>query len=74
MSFKVLIIGGVACGPKAASRLKRLRPDAEITIIEKGKIISYGACGLPYYVEGLFSDVSELNKTPVGVAENPRLF
>ena len=47
MSLKVLIIGGVACGPKAASRLKRLRPDADITVIEKGKMISYGACGLP---------------------------
>jgi NADPH-dependent 2,4-dienoyl-CoA reductase/sulfur reductase-like enzyme len=74
MSFKILIIGGVACGPKAASRLKRLRPDAEITIIEKGKIVSYGACGLPYYVEGLFSDVDELIKTPVGVPRTPAFF
>jgi len=74
MSFKVLIIGGVACGPKTASRLKRLRPDAAITIIEKGKIVSYGACGLPYYVEGLFSDVDELIKTPVGVPRTPAFF
>lgn len=74
MSFKILIIGAVACGPKTASRLKRLRPDAEITMIEKGNIISYGACGLPYYVEGLFSDVDELTKTPVGIARTPAFF
>jgi len=74
MSLKILIIGGVACGPKTASRLKRLRPDADITIIEKGKIVSYGACGLPYYVEGLFSDVDELIKTPVGVPRTPAFF
>ncbi|MEN6317531.1 MAG: FAD-dependent oxidoreductase [Syntrophaceae bacterium] len=74
MSFKVIIIGGVACGPKAASRLKRLRPDAEITIIEKGKTVSYGACGLPYYVEGVFSEIDELIKTPVGVPRTPAFF
>jgi NADPH-dependent 2,4-dienoyl-CoA reductase/sulfur reductase-like enzyme len=74
MSFKVLIIGGVACGPKTASMLKSLRPDAEITIIEKGRFVSYGACGLPYYVEGVFSDVDELIKTPVGVPRTPAFF
>ena len=42
---KIVIVGGVACGPKAASRLKRIMPDAEITMIEKGDVISYGACG-----------------------------
>ncbi|HUH65812.1 MAG TPA: FAD-dependent oxidoreductase [Syntrophales bacterium] len=74
MSFKVLVIGGVACGPKAAARLKRLRPDAEITVIEKGKMISYGACGMPYYVEGVFSDIEALIKTPVGVPRTPAFF
>ena len=74
MACKVLIIGGVACGPKAAARLKRLRPDAEITIIEKGPLVSYGACGLPYYVEGTFSDISALTQTPVGVPRTPAFF
>ncbi|HVO65114.1 MAG TPA: FAD-dependent oxidoreductase [Syntrophales bacterium] len=74
MSFKIIIIGGVACGPKAASRLKRLRPDADITIIEKGKMISYGACGLPYFVEGIFSEIDSLIKTPVGVPRTPAFF
>jgi NADPH-dependent 2,4-dienoyl-CoA reductase/sulfur reductase-like enzyme/rhodanese-related sulfurtransferase len=74
MSFKVIIIGGVACGPKAASRLKRLRPDAEVTIIERGNMVSYGACGLPYYVEGVFSEIDALIKTPVGVPRTPAFF
>jgi NADPH-dependent 2,4-dienoyl-CoA reductase/sulfur reductase-like enzyme/rhodanese-related sulfurtransferase len=71
---KTLIIGGVACGPKAAARLKRLNPEAEITMIEKGSLVSYGACGIPYYVEGVFSDVNELIQTPVGVARTPVFF
>ena len=72
--LKVLVVGGVACGPKVASRLKRLTPEAEITIIEKGELLSYGACGLPYFVEGLFSDIGQLVKTPAGVPRNPAFF
>ena len=74
MSMRVLIIGGVACGPKAASRLKRLRPDADITIIEKGHMVSYGACGIPFFVEGVFTELDELIKTPVGVPRTPAFF
>ncbi len=73
-ALRVLIIGGVACGPKTAARLRRLHPDADITMIEKGKLISYGACGIPYYVEGLIHDIGELVKTPVGVARTPAFF
>ncbi|MBU1052314.1 MAG: FAD-dependent oxidoreductase [Proteobacteria bacterium] len=74
IKLRVLVIGGVACGPKTASRLKRLLPDSDITIIEKGGIVSYGACGLPYYVEGLFERVEMLTETPVGVARTPAFF
>ena len=49
---KIVIIGGVACGPKAASRIKRLNPDAQVTIIEKGALLSYAGCGLPFYISG----------------------
>lgn len=73
-ALRVLVIGGVACGPKTAARLKRLLPDVDVTMIEKGEIVSYGACGLPYYVEGLFSDVKMLTETPVGVARTPVFF
>ena len=46
----------------------------EITVIEKGDLVSYGACGLPYYVEGAFYDINELVNTPVGVPRTPAFF
>ena len=52
-SLKVVIVGGVAAGPKVASKVIRLRPDAEVTIVEKGELLSYAGCGLPYYVSGV---------------------
>ena len=72
--LKVLVVGGVACGPKVASRLKRLKPSAEITLIERGDLLSYGACGLPYFVEGLFSDIGHLTNTPAGIPRSPEFF
>lgn len=61
--MKVVIIGGVATGPKTAARLRRLNPEAEITIIERGKILSYAGCGMPYYVSGDIEDYRSLNST-----------
>lgn len=72
--MRVLVIGGVATGPKTAARLRRLMPEAEITLIDRDNIVSYGACGLPYYVEGLFDDVNTLIQTPVGVSRTPAFF
>ncbi len=63
MSKKILIIGGVAAGPKAAVRVKRLMPDAEVTIVDQDNLISYGGCGIPYYVSGDVSDEKELRST-----------
>ncbi|MCG8549123.1 MAG: FAD-dependent oxidoreductase [Desulfobacterales bacterium] len=74
MKKKVLIIGGVACGPKAASRIKRLNPDAEVTILEKGELLSYAGCGLPYYISGEVKNDSELMTTPAGAVRNPDFF
>lgn len=54
--MKVLIIGGVAAGTKAAAKLKRMNPAADVTILTKGKDISYAGCGLPYYVGGLIPE------------------
>ncbi len=73
-NLRVLIVGGVACGPKTAARLKRIMPEAEITMIEKGAMVSYGACGLPYYVEGTFSNINALTHTPAGVSRTPEFF
>lgn len=73
-SLRVVVVGGVACGPKAAARLKRLMPEADITMIEKGRLVSYGACGLPYYVEGMFPNVGMLMETSIGVQRTPVFF
>lgn len=58
--MKVLIIGGVAAGTKAAAKLKREDRSAQVTIIVKDRDISYAGCGLPYYVGGLIEEESEL--------------
>ncbi|MEJ2057049.1 MAG: hypothetical protein P8X39_04340 [Desulfofustis sp.] len=57
MAKKILIIGAVALGPKVACRMRRLDPDAQITLIDRDDLISYGGCGIPYYVGG---DVNDL--------------
>ena len=48
----LVVIGGVAAGLSAAARARRIDPHLEIIVLEKGPVISYGACGLPYFVEG----------------------
>ena len=72
--LRVVIIGGVACGPKTASRLRRLMPDAEITMIERDHLVSYGACGLPYFVEGEFINIHALTHTQVGLPRTAEFF
>lgn len=49
---KIIIIGGVAGGMSAATRLRRLMEDAKIIVLEKGPFVSFANCGLPYYVSG----------------------
>ena len=60
MTKKVLIIGGVAGGASAATRLRRLSEDAEIILVERGPHISYANCGLPYYVGGEIAERGKL--------------
>lgn len=72
--LKVVVVGGVAAGPKTASRILRMRPDADVTIIEKGQFLSYAGCGLPYYVSGVVKEQKELMSTPVGVVRDPVFF
>ena len=50
--MKIIIIGGVAGGMSAATRLRRLMEDDEIVIFEKGPFVSFANCGLPYYISG----------------------
>lgn len=58
--MRIIIIGGVAAGMSAASKVKRLSPDTEVVVYEKGRFLSYGACGLPYYVSGANDDYRKM--------------
>jgi NADPH-dependent 2,4-dienoyl-CoA reductase/sulfur reductase-like enzyme len=58
--MRLLVIGGVAAGLSAAARARRIDPSLEIVVLEKGADISYGACGLPYYLEGRVRRAEEL--------------
>lgn len=57
---KILIIGGVAAGATAAAKVRRLSPDAQITMLEAGPDISFANCGLPYYIAGDIDSRSKL--------------
>ena len=58
--MKAIVIGGVAAGMSAASKLRRMQPEAEITVYEKGGFLSYGACGLPYYIGDFNTEPAKL--------------
>ena len=58
--MKVLVLGGVAAGTKVAAKLKREDRSCEVTILTKGRDISYAGCGLPYYVGDVIHEKSEL--------------
>ncbi len=74
MGTKIVIVGGVAAGPKAACRVKRLMQDAEVTIIDQDTLFSYGGCGIPYYVSGDVSDEAELRSTSFHMVRNEDFF
>lgn len=58
--MKIVIIGGVAGGMSAATRLRRLDADAEVIVLEKSGFVSYANCGLPYYVGGVIEEERDL--------------
>jgi NADPH-dependent 2,4-dienoyl-CoA reductase/sulfur reductase-like enzyme/two-component sensor histidine kinase/rhodanese-related sulfurtransferase len=60
---RVVIVGGVTAGPKAAARLRRLDEDADITIVEKSALLSYAGCGIPSYVRGTVKSPKALMST-----------
>ena len=74
MSRNVIVIGGVALGPKAASRLKRLDPTANVTMIDENINISFGGCGIPYYVSGEINSLDALRSTTYGTVRTPEYF
>jgi NADPH-dependent 2,4-dienoyl-CoA reductase/sulfur reductase-like enzyme len=68
MQDPFVVVGGDAAGMSAASKARREAPDREIVVFEKGEWVSYGACGLPYYVKGEIESLDDL------VSVTPRAF
>lgn len=57
---KLLVIGGMAAGMSAASKVRRLSPEWEVTVLDAGPDLSYGACGLPYWIGGEVRGMEDL--------------
>ncbi len=78
MSKRLVVIGGVAAGMSAAAKAKRENPELEVVAFEKTHFVSYGACGLPYFLAGEVPRVEDLvARTPEqfkkqGIAALPR--
>ena len=74
MELRVVIIGAVACGPKAGCRIKRLKSGAQVTMIDRDDYISYGGCGIPFYVSGDVAELNELLSTSFHFVRNAEFF
>jgi len=74
LTRRIVIVGGVATGPKAAARARRRDPDVEITVIERGDLLSYAGCGMPFYIEGSIEDVQGLLCTAGGLTRDEGYF
>ena len=71
---RIVVVGGSAAGPKAASRARRTDPNAEIIIIQKENDFSMASCGYPYYVGGVFNERNKLICSPTGVVRDSKFF
>ena len=71
---RVLIIGGVTSGPRAASRLRRLQEDLEITVLEENEFLSYPGCELPAYIGSSTASLAQLVGGPADRVRNARFF
>jgi NADPH-dependent 2,4-dienoyl-CoA reductase/sulfur reductase-like enzyme/rhodanese-related sulfurtransferase len=72
--MRIIIVGGVAGGMSAATRLRRLDAHAEIIVLEKSGHVSYANCGLPYYVGGVIEEEKDLLlQTPASLYARFRL-
>jgi NADPH-dependent 2,4-dienoyl-CoA reductase/sulfur reductase-like enzyme/rhodanese-related sulfurtransferase/two-component sensor histidine kinase len=72
--MRVVIVGGVAAGLKVASKVVRLMPDADVTVVEKDEFLSYAGCGLPYYISGVVKTQTELMCTAAGTVRDAVFF
>ena len=73
-AIRIVAVGANAAGLRAAARAKRLLPNAAVTVIDRGKYISYGACGMPYLVSGDIETADKLRETAYGVIRDPDFF
>lgn len=72
--MRTVIVGGVAGGMSAATRLRRLDEEHEVIVFERSQHVSYANCGMPYYVGGVIGDRASLVlNTPAGLAQRSRL-
>lgn len=74
MPKRIVIIGAVALGPKVACRVKRIMPDAEVIVVDRDSFISYGGCGIPYYISGDVAELEGLYSTSAHVIRDSRFF
>ncbi len=72
MHKKFVIIGGDAAGMSAASKIRRLQPEAEMVVFEKGEYISFAACGMPYWISGVIDDGDKLQVLTPQIAREKR--
>jgi NADPH-dependent 2,4-dienoyl-CoA reductase/sulfur reductase-like enzyme/rhodanese-related sulfurtransferase len=71
---QVLIIGGGVLGPKVACRLKRLRPQWEVTLVDQQEEIASSACGIPHYIAGDVAELKELKTASFHMVRTPEFF
>ncbi len=71
---RVVVIGAVALGPKAACRFKRLEQDSEVILIDSRKKVSYGGCGIPYYISEDVQNEKELRSTAYDMVRDEYFF
>jgi NADPH-dependent 2,4-dienoyl-CoA reductase/sulfur reductase-like enzyme/rhodanese-related sulfurtransferase len=71
---RIVVVGASAAGLRAAARARRRLPDAKIVVIDQGAFISYGACGMPYFVSGDIESVDKLRETSYGLIRDPDFF
>ena len=74
MPERIVVIGASAAGLRAAARAKRLMPGTEVVVLDRETVISYGACGLPYYLSGDIESLRPLRSTAWGAVRDPAYF
>jgi NADPH-dependent 2,4-dienoyl-CoA reductase/sulfur reductase-like enzyme/rhodanese-related sulfurtransferase len=70
----IVIVGGVATGPKCAAALIRRRPEMKVTLYQREKELSYATCGMPFFASGDVNSFEELARTPFGVPRDVDFF